>query len=125
MTFTPHPGFQTGFAQRGEFEALAGGANGPGKTLLLIILALREIEHPQYHGLILRRTFPRLQEIIDRCHEIYGQFGGEYSSHSPFNEYSSNPPLIVKNGRVIGRLTVNKYLAGAVDPNLLKMHFTY
>jgi hypothetical protein len=55
----------------------------------------------------------------------YGQFGGEYSSHSPLNKYSSTPPLILKNGRVIGRLTVNKHVAGAVDPNWLKAHFTY
>ncbi len=55
----------------------------------------------------------------------YGSFGGEYSTHSPFNKYTSTPPLIVKNGRVIGRLTVNKYVAGAVDPNWLRPHFTY
>ncbi|MFA4907311.1 MAG: hypothetical protein WC602_03505 [archaeon] len=55
----------------------------------------------------------------------YGQYGGMYSSYSPFNNYSSIPPLIVKNGQVIGRLTVNKYLTIAVDPNWLKVHFTY
>ena len=55
----------------------------------------------------------------------YGRFGVEYSTHSPFNKHSSTPPLIVKNGRAIGRLTVNKYVAGAVDPNWLKSHFTY
>ena len=55
----------------------------------------------------------------------YGQFGGEYSLYSPLNRYSTTPPLILKNGRVIGRLTINKYVAGAVDPNWLKSHFTY
>ena len=55
----------------------------------------------------------------------YGRFGGEYSVHSAFNKYSSTPPLIVKDGRVIGRLTVNKYVAGAIDPNWLRSHFTY
>jgi len=54
----PHPGFQEGFAQRPEFEALAGGAAGPGKTDLLIALATRHIDHPKYHGLLLRKTFP-------------------------------------------------------------------
>ena len=55
----------------------------------------------------------------------YGTYGGEYSSKSPFNSYSSSPPLIVKNGKVIGRLTVNKYVTGAVAPNWLKSFFKY
>lgn len=80
MDIRPHPGMQTAFCQRGEFEAFAGGAAGPGKTLMLILLALRNIEHPRYHGLILRRTFPRLQEIIDRCHEIYPLYGGNWKA---------------------------------------------
>ena len=72
----PHPGFQTEFLRRDEFEAFAGGAVGPGKTDLLIVGALEHIDHPKYHGLLLRRTMPRLQEIIDRCMEMYRQFGG-------------------------------------------------
>jgi hypothetical protein len=37
---------------------------------------LRNIEHPVYRGLILRRTFPQLQEIIDRCWKLYPLLGG-------------------------------------------------
>lgn len=55
----------------------------------------------------------------------YGTYGNEYSSLSPFNSYSSTPPLIMKNKKVIGRLTVNKYVGGAVDPNWLKSFFNY
>ena len=50
----------------------------------------------------------------------YGMYGGEYSLYSPFNEYTSSPPYIMKDGKVIGLLTVNEYLAGAVNPWLLK-----
>jgi hypothetical protein len=50
----------------------------------------------------------------------YGTFGSEYSVYSPFNSYSSKPPLIIKNGKVIGYLTTNKYMKGALNPNLLK-----
>jgi hypothetical protein len=46
----------------------------------------------------------------------YGSYGGKYSSYSPFNKYTSTPPLIVKDGSVIGRLTVNRYVRGALDP---------
>ena len=55
----------------------------------------------------------------------YGTYGGEYSSYSPFNSYSSTPPIIVKSGKIIGRLTVNRYVSGAVDPNWLKSYFKY
>lgn len=49
----------------------------------------------------------------------YGEFGGEYSTKSPFNEYTSSPPLIVKNRSIIGRLSRNEYVQGAVNPTKL------
>jgi hypothetical protein len=89
VLWRPHPGFQTEFLRRNEFEALAGGAAGPGKTDLLIVGALGHIDHPKYHGLLLRRTFPRLQEIIDRCHELYSVFGGVWKSQLHRFEFPS------------------------------------
>lgn len=50
----------------------------------------------------------------------YGTYGGKYSNQSPFNEYTSTPPTIIKNGRAIARLTVNKYLRGALNPYVVK-----
>jgi hypothetical protein len=50
----------------------------------------------------------------------YGTFGGKYSSYSPFNEYTSTPPMIVKNGKIIGYLTVNSFIAGGLSPYILK-----
>src|SRR3990172_848697 len=76
----PHDGAQTQFLSRGEFEVLYGGAAGPGKTDCLIAAATRYIEHQDYKGLILRRTFPQLQEIIDRCFQRYPELGGVYRS---------------------------------------------
>jgi len=80
LTWAPFDGFQTEFCKAGAFEVLAGGAAGPGKTDCLIALALRHIDKPRYKALLLRRTTPRIQEIKDRCHEIYPQFGGVYLS---------------------------------------------
>ena len=76
----PHPGQQTKFCQRAEFEVLFGGAAGPGKTECLVNLATRRVDHPNYKGIILRRTFPQLQEIVDRCWEYYPRIGGTYRS---------------------------------------------
>ena len=56
------------------FEALFGGAAYGGKSELLLYLpiARRFVEHPQFKGLILRRTFPELErEMIRRAYEIY------------------------------------------------------
>lgn len=59
---------------------LFGGAAGPGKTDCLIMEAARYVEHREYRALLLRRTFPQLQEIIDRCFKWYFTWGGEYRS---------------------------------------------
>ena len=53
----------------------------------------------------------------------FGSYGSEFATHSPFNEFTSSPPLIVKNGKVLGYLTVNEVMQGAVDPGWLKMFY--
>lgn len=78
MTWVPHEGAQTEFLSRCEFEVLFGGAAGPGKSACLVAGMTRDVEHPKYHGLMLRRTFPQLQEIMDRCYGIYPGLGGTY-----------------------------------------------
>ena len=50
----------------------------------------------------------------------YGAYGGAYSSLSPFNQYTSSPPKLLKNGRAIAHLTVNRYLQAALSPHYLK-----
>ena len=79
MTWLAHPGGQEEFLSRSEYEVLFGGQAGPGKTDCGIAAMTRGIEIPDYHGLILRRTFPQLQEIIDRCFELYPYMGGRYT----------------------------------------------
>lgn len=49
----------------------------------------------------------------------YGTYGSEYSSSSPWNRYSSSGQLIIKNGSVLGRLTVNEHVDCAVNPTIL------
>ena len=80
IAWRPHPGPQTNFCSRWEFEALFGGAAGPGKTDCLIMEALRDVGFANYRGILFRRTFPQLQEIIDRTREYYPLLGGEYKS---------------------------------------------
>jgi hypothetical protein len=49
----------------------------------------------------------------------YAEYGNQYSPKSPFNRYSSDPPRIVKDGVVIGYLSVNTSLASSVNPGAL------
>lgn len=71
------------------FEVLYGGALGGGKTDVLIVapIVLRAkktrmqlYEHPNFVGIIFRRTFPELEKkIIPRAKQIYCSLGATYN----------------------------------------------
>src|SRR5579864_6985471 len=53
-------------------EAFFGGAAGPGKTEALLMGAVQLVEHPNYHALLLRRTFRQLNQsnsILNRARQ--------------------------------------------------------
>lgn len=58
---------------------LYGGAKGGGKTDAILFEALRQIHLPNYKALIVRRTFPQLQEVIDRAHIFYAKLGAKWT----------------------------------------------
>ena len=64
---------QFAFMQRGEDEVLYGGAAGGGKSDALVIEALRQVGIPHYKGLILRKTFPQLSELVEKSQRYYPQ----------------------------------------------------
>ena len=47
----------------------------------------------------------------------YGTYGGQYGAQSPYNPYSVNPPVVIKNGRIVAYLTVNQSLRPAISPH--------
>lgn len=47
----------------------------------------------------------------------FGPYGSKFSSYSPWNKFTSTPPLIVdKSGTVVGRLSLNNFIKGAINP---------
>lgn len=79
----PHPGQQTRFLSSPAFEALFGGAAGPGKTDCLLMESLRQIAHERYNAILFRRTFNRLEGadgLIARSERWFPAFNGRYNS---------------------------------------------
>ncbi len=70
VVWTPQPR-QRDFLARSEFEALYGGAAGGGKSDALVMEALRQVHIPHYKALILRRTYPQLSELVEKCRKYY------------------------------------------------------
>jgi hypothetical protein len=70
LTYRPQS-TQYGWHACNAYESGFGGSKGGGKSLGLIMEAIRYAGHPRYRGVIFRRDYQRLSELIDRAHQWY------------------------------------------------------
>lgn len=53
-------------------------------------------------------------------HNEFGMYGSEFASLSAYNQFTSTPPrLRCESGAVLNPVTKNKFLANAIDPDVL------
>lgn len=71
VIFRPNPGPQTAFLAAVEKEVLYGGAAGGGKSYGILADALRDMDHPSFRGLLLRKTTEELRELVLKSQELY------------------------------------------------------
>lgn len=50
----------------------------------------------------------------------YGDFGSEFSSYSATNSLTLTPPMIIKEGKLVGYISTNKTIPNSISPSLLK-----
>lgn len=91
----PHDGPQTEFLACPAFEAGFGGAAGPGKTLALLMDAVRFVSHSDYRAILFRRTFPELESsLIDRSSKYFPGMGATYNEQKKTWVFPSGAKII-------------------------------
>lgn len=108
VLWQPWPGFQTKALQCGAYEALFGGAAGPGKTDVLIACGARYCQHPSAKVLFLRTSYTDLQDVRDRMMTLYPNMGATWEAEGKRWRWPSGATLELGYGGNVAE--VSRYL---------------
>lgn len=75
------------------YESGFGGTKGPGKSIAMLMESARYIDHSRYRAIIFRRSFPRLQELMDRAHEWFPGVGGSWNGQEHVWRFKSGAQI--------------------------------
>jgi hypothetical protein len=79
------------------YESGFGGAKFGGKTLALLAESARGIAHPGYRGVIFRRTYPRLGEVMDRAWQWFPSLGGHWQGDQKRWRFPSGATIAMRH----------------------------
>lgn len=79
LSVSGQPGSQWDFLGSSARECAMLGEAGGGKSYALILDFLYDIAEPEHNGLLLRKTYKDLEDLIAKTQRIYPSFDAEYS----------------------------------------------
>lgn len=85
IVFKPNPGPQEEFLEASDQEVLYGGAAGGGKSYAILADPMRYFYHPQFSGLLIRRTMDELRDLIRESLILYKK----WDKRAKFNAQTS------------------------------------
>lgn len=85
----PHPGAQEDFLSTSVDECFTGGEAGGGKSWALCQDFLYDIDNPNANGILFRRTFPDLEDLIFKAQNHYAGFDQHYNSSKHLFTFAS------------------------------------
>jgi hypothetical protein len=72
-------GNQWDFLQSSVTEVAMLGEAGGGKSWALLLDYLYDYHHPEHNGVIFRKTYKDLEDLVYKAHQIYPALGGKFS----------------------------------------------
>ncbi len=96
-TYQPHEGQQTLFHLSYDIdELLYGGEAGGGKTAAIVAESLRQVEHPNYQGIIFRRTNDELEQVKIEARTMFPAAGGYYRESDNTGVFGSGARIYLR-----------------------------
>lgn len=105
VAWRPLKGFQTRACENAAFEALLGGAAGPGKTDILIALAAKYATHPSARVIFFRTIYKDTLDIRDRMAALYPQLGASWKAEDSRWTFPSGGTVQIGHAKTMAEIT--------------------